>query len=147
MSISFFKFSISRRKCTGIVVSSGIISISLDDYSETLLLDDGDDSSHPYGQFTHLAVLNSERIYFVGYHGFGTNTLYSFNPETSEIDTTLLENKDLADIALDPAGNLWVANATDNGLLIYDTVNNTELHGLISTELAPINIDFLTLSE
>jgi len=126
----------------------GITSIDLNTYDVSMILDDGDEASHPYGQIYRLAILSSTRGYFVGYNAWQDNDLYSFNPSTGEVDPIpLLEQKDIAALSIDPIGDLWIGNATDHGVSIIDTVTNEFKETLIDTTLNPINIDFVILEE
>jgi len=125
--------------------TGGIESIKLSDYSSAIVLDDGPADTGLYGNISNAAILNSTRGYFVGYKGFGDNTLYEFNPsDTAVTPTIILDNKDIADIEIGPLGDLWVANATDNGVTLIHTTNNVVRNSLIDTVLTPMNIEFVT---
>ena len=126
--------------------TGGIEAINLSDYSSSVVVDDGDDTTHPYGNITNVAVLNSTRGYFIGYAAFGDNSLYEFNPSDGTVsDTALISNKDLADIEIGPKGDLWVANAGESGVTVISTVDNSVKKALVSTELVPMNIEFVTV--
>lgn len=126
--------------------TGGIESVKLSSYETSLVVDDGDDDAHPYGNITNIAVLNSTRGYFVGYASYGHTNVYSFNPQSSEVDATpILADKDVIDIEIGPLGNLWVANRTDAGITIFDTVDNTVFKEIIDTDLLPVNIEFISV--
>jgi len=128
--------------------TGGIESINLADYSINTLIDDGDETNHPYGLINNIAILNSTRGYLIGYNGSGDTSLYSFNPTNGTVDATaLISNKDLADIEIGPLGDLWVANAGENGITLIDTVDNSIKNNLIGTVLTPINIEFISLGD
>ena len=125
----------------------GILSIDPDTYAIETLVDDGDDTNHPYGNITSLAISSSNKGYFVGYNeDTDVNNLYSFNPNTGDVapDTVAgVFGKDLADIAIAPTGNLWVASRTDFGIIVIDPATDTAEESLISTgSLAPDAIVF-----
>ena len=126
--------------------SGGIESINLADNSTSLVVDDGDTDTHPYGQINNIAILNSTRGYFVGYSAWQDTAIYSFNPTTGAVDdTALLENKDISDIEIGPLGNLWVTDRNNSGIRIFNTVDNSVLKELIDTDLVPSDIEFISV--
>lgn len=130
--------------------TGGIEQIDLSDYSTSVLIDDGDSETNIYGNFNNVAVLNSTRGYFVGHNKAGDNMsdLYEFNPTTGDVASSpIIAATDIADIEIGPYGDLWVANATDSGVTIISTFNNEVRKDLISTELVPINIEFVSLQD
>lgn len=125
--------------------TGGIEKVQLSDYSTSLIVDDGDATTHPYGQINNIAILNSTRGYFVGYKAWKDTSLYSFNPSTGIVDsTTLLTEKDISDIEISPLGNLWVTDRGESGIIIFNTVDQSVLKELISTELKPYDIEFVS---
>ncbi|MDH5547554.1 MAG: hypothetical protein OEZ43_18385 [Gammaproteobacteria bacterium] len=125
--------------------TGGIESVSLSDYSHQVVIDDGDATAHPYGQLKGLAVLNDTRAYFVGGRAWNDSVVQEFNPSTGEVvETPLIAEKDITDIEIAPTGDLWVGNATESGITIFDTVDNSIKEALISTELVPIDIEFIS---
>lgn len=128
--------------------SGGIEAVKLSDYSTSLSVDDGDDTTHPYGNIIDLAILSDIQGYFVGYESWGVTALYAFNPSTGAVnETPLAENMDIADIEIGPQGHLWVTNRNENGITIFDTTNNTVLKDLISTVLTPVDIEFVSIPQ
>ena len=131
----------------------GIASINSSSYAATLLVDDGDATTHPYGQFGDLAVVASDRAYFIGSTGFAANqTLYRFNPSSASPTPVAVSGYgplELGSLAVDPNGNLWVSRtgATAPGLSVLGFSGGTEttIKALIDTVLTPINIDFVTV--
>ena len=61
----------------------GIVVVDTTTYEATLLVDDGDDNSHPYGQFKGIEVVSDDHAYFVGSAEWGNDTLYHFSPTSS----------------------------------------------------------------
>ena len=128
--------------------TGGIESVNLTDYSLATVVDDGDSETHPYGNVTNVAILNSTRGYFIGYNAAGDNSLYTFNPTNGAVEPIpLIPNTDLSDIEIGPLGDLWVANVTDKGITLIDTADNSIKNELIDTFLTPINIEFVSLSD
>ncbi|MCW8909648.1 MAG: hypothetical protein OQK76_03395, partial [Gammaproteobacteria bacterium] len=124
--------------------TGGIESIDPDTYSTVLELDDGDETTHIYGQISGLAVHSSTLAYFVGYLGWGDNYLYAYNPSTGAIQQSSvsgLQGINIASIAFDANGRLWVADATNATVHIVDGASDTLLDS-VSTVLSPINIVF-----
>jgi len=122
----------------------GIEVIDLNDYSSTIILDDGDDASHPYGLITELAVISPERLYFVGYESFDVNTLYVMNTQTDEIsamNVPQLIDGQIANLAIDPQGLLWVSDNANATVRILNPLSCEEIDA-VSTNLNPAKIVF-----
>lgn len=129
--------------------SGGIVTIDPATYETTLLLDDGDDTDHPYGNIYKMAILSREKGYFIGYAGWGDNTLYEFNPTTGTVVGKVndwLENKNIsalsAGAAADENGMLWVGNSTDAELVIINPEDNS-IDETVGTNLNPLDIVFV----
>ncbi|GGX41160.1 hypothetical protein [Saccharospirillum salsuginis] len=58
----------------------GIVTVDTSSYATSMLVDDGDDASHPYGQIQKVEVVNDNQAFFVGRANWGDDTLYHFNP-------------------------------------------------------------------
>lgn len=128
--------------------TGGIESVNMTTYDTAIVVDDGDDATHPYGNINNIAVLNDSRAYFVGYSDYKVTALYSFNPTTKEVDATpLMENQDISDIEIGPLGNLWITNRKESGVTIIDTVDNSVLKELIDTDLVPYDIEFISVPQ
>jgi hypothetical protein len=128
--------------------SGGIISVNPDTYETTLVVDDGNENDHPYGNISGLTVADSTKGYFVGYAGWGDNTLYVFNPTTGQVSgaaNDYLKNKNIADmetgVYLDMNDMLWVCNSTDAEVVILDTTDDS-IDEKISTNLNPQRVVF-----
>ena len=135
------------------VYNGGIVSINPDNgYATTLVLDDGDSSSHPYGAIVDVSVAAVDRGYFLGNSDVGgSDTLYRFDPTgaTAPVAVTGFANLQLSAISVYPLdGNLWVGQpaTTAPGLSVLGFANGTEtvVEPLIGTVLNPLNIDFMT---
>ena len=128
--------------------TGGIESVNMTTFDTAIIVDDGDDTTHPYGNINNIAVLNDTRAYFVGYTAYTDTALYSFNPTTKEVDATpLMANKDISDIEIGPLGNLWITNRGESGITIIDTVDNSVLNELIDTDLVPYDIEFISVPQ
>ena len=111
--------------------SGGIVSIDPDDYSVAMVVDDGDDTSHPYGNLSGLAVVSPSRGYFISYAGWGDNALWGFNPSTGEVDAAPLAafagGDNIPALGVDVHGMLWVCSSTTSGggkLTVINTSND-----------------------
>ncbi|WP_411887667.1 hypothetical protein [Hydrocarboniphaga effusa] len=131
----------------------GIAEIESDDYDVRLLVDDGDATTHPYGQIVDVAVIDDDRAYFIGSTGYGADqTLYRFNPDLATPVPVAVEgyaSLALGSLAVDPNGQLWVSR-TDNeapglSVLGYAGGRETVVKDFIDTDLTPINVDFVTV--
>lgn len=130
--------------------SGGIAGIDAEDCSLRMILDDGDADYHPYGNISGMSIVSAEKGYFVGYAGWGDNTLYDFNPSDGNvrgIASAELENKNIAGMESGAYGDknrmLWVCNQTDAQVVILNTADNS-VDEIISTELNPVRVVFTT---
>ncbi len=130
--------------------TGGIVSIDPDTYATAMVLDDGDDTDHPYGQISGMAIISAAKGYFVGYDGWGDNTLYSFDPATGVVGNPVsgLENKSIAGmesgVYLDKNNMLWVCNQTDHQVDILNTTDDT-IDESVDTILNPLKVVFTTV--
>lgn len=133
----------------------GIAEIDSDDYGVRLLVDDGNSTTHPYGQIVDVAAVDDDRAYFIGNTGFGPTgqTLYRFDPDErpafAPVAVTGYTGVSLGTIAVDPSGQLWVSRTEETapGLSVLGFAGGSEtvVKDLIDTVLTPINIDFVTV--
>ena len=128
--------------------TGGIETIDPDTYETALLLDDGDADVHPYGNISGMVVANSTKGYFIGYAGWGDNTVYSFNPTTGEVYgqlTTYLSGKNIggmeSGVYADNNGMVWICNQTDAEVVLIDSSDDT-IEATISTLLNPTKVVF-----
>lgn len=126
--------------------TGGIISLNPATYATSLIVDDGDDSSHPYGNLSTLAIVSETQGYFVGYNAFQDTTLFRFDPSTGNVQATpvaSLANMDLTDLGVDREAFLWIGKAdnTAPGLIVLDTTDDS-ISETIGTELNPQSIAF-----
>lgn len=133
--------------------TGGIITLNPSTYETALLVDDGDDTSHPYGNISGMAIVSADKGYFVGYAGWGDNTLYEFSPTTGEVSgaaSAELSNKNIAGMQsgayADKNGMLWVCNQTDARIDVLNTTDNT-IDEQISTNLNPLMVAFTSEGE
>ena len=127
--------------------TGGIVTVDPEMYDTALVLDDGDAANHPYGAISGMEIVSPTQGYFIGYASFLDNSLYSFNPNTGEVDAgtvASLTGKSIPDqaLALDKNGMLWVGDNTDAQMVIIDTTDNT-VDGTIPVNLNPQNIVFV----
>jgi hypothetical protein len=124
--------------------TGGILQMNPQNYNIDVLVDDGDDTNHPYGNISKMAVVSKNKGYFVGYMGWGDNEIYDFNPSTGSVSGSVLPslaNKNLTDLKVDENGYLWVGNASDHGISIVDPSDDS-IDESVSTNLDPQAIAF-----
>jgi hypothetical protein len=132
--------------------NGGVVRIAGDDDAPTLLLDDGDAETHPYGTLLDMAIVTEHRAYLIGSTGYTdtSNSLYRFDPDSDATVTPTaiadFANLDLGALAVDADGQLWIGRTAKStpGLTVLGFSNGSETvnQALIDTVLAPINIDF-----
>lgn len=133
------------------IYSGGIEKIDVNTYESTLVFDDGDQTNHPAGKVTSVAVVSATQAYFIGcadcFFGTGGNfedySLYSLNPTTgliSQVNVAELQNTVLNDLSLSPTGDLWISAASAT-LHVMSTQTDT-LIASIDTQLEPSQVVF-----
>jgi len=130
----------------GVSYTGGIASINPATYASAMVLDDGDGSL--YGNISGMVIVAPDKGYFVGYAGWGDNTLYTFDPSAAipaGTAVTGLENKSIAGmesgVYTDENGMLWVCNQTDARIDVLDTMTDT-IDESVSTVLNPSKVVF-----
>ncbi|MBW2709080.1 MAG: hypothetical protein JRD04_07335 [Deltaproteobacteria bacterium] len=129
--------------------TGGIESINPITYASAIVLDDGDATTHPYGAISGMLIASPTKGYFVGYAGWGDNTLYAFNPTTGEVSGALsgFQNINISGMNsgtyLDKNDMMWVCDSTNAVVKIVDTADNT-LNENIATNLNPQAVAFCT---
>ena len=132
-----------------LVYTGGIVALNPDTYKVKLIVDDGNAASHPYGNITALGIVSKGQGYFVGYDGWGDNTLYRFNPTTGKVVGKLgvdFRHINIAGmstaIPADKNRILWVCDQTNARLLLLNTLTNKTV-GTLKTGLNPIQVIFM----
>ncbi|MCY4046137.1 MAG: hypothetical protein OXE99_13830 [Cellvibrionales bacterium] len=127
----------------------GIIEINTQDYSTSMIIDDGDDENHPYGYIDNATIIDANNGYFSGYFGWKDNSLYHFNPTTGEVTGAVanIENTNITLLDTSPAGNAWVGIgiAEDPHVIILNSVQEA-LHRL-SLAKNPNTVTFVYQAE
>ncbi|MCD6293650.1 MAG: hypothetical protein J7M20_01735, partial [Deltaproteobacteria bacterium] len=129
--------------------TGGIVSINPIDYTSSIVLDDGDAATHPYGVISGMLIASPTKGYFVGYAGWGDNTLYAFNPTTSVVSGALTDFQNInisgmnSGTYLDKNDMMWVCDSTNAAIKIVDTADNI-LNESIPTNLNPLFVAFCT---
>ena len=99
--------------------TGGIASIDPASYEVEMIVDDGDDTEHPYGNISGLAVVSATRGYFISYAGWGDNGIYGFNPTTGVVDESPVAafpgGTNIPALGVDGQGMLWVCSSTFAG--------------------------------
>ncbi|MEA1921157.1 MAG: hypothetical protein U9N63_00715 [Pseudomonadota bacterium] len=139
--------------------SGGIVSVDPDTYEVEMIVDDGDQDEHPYGNISGMTVVSATRGYFVTYAGWGDNAIYGFNPTTGVVDESALaafplnptpdepdSGTNIANMNVDGQGNLWVASNTSSGGGLLTIINPADdsVDQEQSLELNPQGIAFGT---
>ncbi|MDH5711098.1 MAG: hypothetical protein OEZ15_05480 [Gammaproteobacteria bacterium] len=125
--------------------TGGIEKINLATLTTTVIVDDGDAVTHPYGLITELAVVSDSILYFVGYAAWADNTLYKLDLNTAEITPTgvvSLVNGQISSLSVDSEGLLWVSDSANATVRIIDPATDTEVDALY-TNLNPEKVVFV----
>jgi len=91
--------------------TGGIEKINIKTFSTQLLVDDGNSTTHPFGQVNGLAVVSETLGYFRGYAAWQSESLYQFNPSTGDVvsePVTDFAGLDIRSISVSPEKELWV---------------------------------------
>jgi hypothetical protein len=129
--------------------TGGIESINPVTYASAIVLDDGDATTHPYGAISGMMIKSSTKGYFVGYAGWGNNTLYAFNPTTGAVSGAVsgLQSINISGMNsgtyLDKNAMMWVCDSTNAQVKIVDTEDNS-ISESVSTNLNPQKVAFCT---
>ncbi len=130
--------------------TGGIASLNPTTFATAMVLDDGTDLDHPYGNISGMAIIAADKGYFVGYAGWGDNTLYTFDPSAGSPTGTAvaeLTNKNIAGmesgVYTDENGMLWICNQTDHRVDILDPTTDT-IDESVDTVLNPTKVAFAT---
>ena len=133
--------------------SGGIVEIDPLTYAVDMVVDDGDADDHPYGNISGMGIVSADKGYFVGYAGWGDNTLYAFDPASGDVFGPAnddLKGKNIAGMEAgayaDNKGMLWVCNQTDAQVMILNTADDT-IDETVSTNLNPTRVVFTTEGE
>jgi hypothetical protein len=126
--------------------TGGIEKISTVDYSASLIVDDGDATTHPYGLFNGLVIVSDTQAYFTGYEAWESVSLYEFNLSTGVVLTTPVINYDsvnLSTMEISPEGYLWfgIGDFTNPEIQIMNPSDNS-LVDTISLDKNPTQILF-----
>lgn len=133
--------------------TGGIIRIDPLTYAVEMVVDDGDAADHPYGNISGMAIASADKGYFVGYAGWGDNTLYTFNPMTGVVSgpaNEALAGKSIAGLDAgaypDANGMVWVCDSTDAEVAILDPTDDS-IDERIDTVLNPLQVVFVSESD
>ncbi len=131
--------------------SGGLEKIDTGNYSTEIVVDDGDDADHPYGQINHIALLDEDTGYFVAYHGWQDNALHEFDPSTGTVSGSVvaeLSGVDIQNITIGPENRLWVSigDFANPRVVVIDPENSDAESAIsIPTLLNPTAIGFTEL--
>jgi hypothetical protein len=138
--------------------TSGIATINPTTFEAALFLDDGDETTHPYGAIAGMVVVSPTKGYFVGYTGWGDNTLYAFDPSAANPVGTAVpgfQNLNISGMEtgayVDQNNMLWVCSAAyddatwslvDPKIIVLNTADDT-VDETIETNLNPLKVVFV----
>lgn len=114
--------------------TGGITRIDTEDYTVTMVVDDGDTENHPYGFIYNVEILDEDTGYFTGYQSFGNYDLYQFNPSTGDVNAVDgYTGLDMSVLAAGPQGNLWIGigDPAQPRIELFDGENTVETIGLL----------------
>ncbi len=107
--------------------SGGIVSVDPSTYEVKMIVDDGDETAHPYGNISGMTVVSATKGYFISYAGRGDNSLYSFNPTTGAVSSGPIAafsgGDNISALGVDASGMLWVASNTAAGGGVLTIIN------------------------
>ena len=126
--------------------SGGIEAIDADDYSLELVVNDGTETVND-GFFTASIQATDTRGYVITSAGYQNNTLRSYSVATGLLEdgaVSGLEGMDLINLAVGPAGRLWVGiGGNEPGFVLIDPTDNSVVNEKVSTEFVPNHIVFV----
>lgn len=130
--------------------TGGIVAVNPDTYSRKMVVNDGDQTNHPYGAISGMAIVSRTKGYFVGYKGWGNNLLYRFNPTTGKVlgkvgqglENVNIPGFDSSGVQGDKNGMLWVCDASKAGVVILNTKTN-KVDQRLKTGLNPQKVVFV----
>ena len=123
--------------------SGGIVQVNPATYETTLILQD----SPVYGAVSGMTIVSGSKGYFVGYAGWGNNSLYSFDPSCG-CDVTVIDGFENISISgmqsgvyTDKNNMLWICNQSTAAVDILNTDTDT-VDESVSTGLNPSKVVF-----
>lgn len=126
--------------------TGGIELVDTEDFSSSIIIDDGTIDDHPYDRISDVAIVSSSTGFFVAYHQWQDNSLYQFNPSDLDSEPVLVEefsNIAINEIKADGNGGLWLldGDAEEPGIWVIDPSNSIEPY-FIATEFPPSQVIF-----
>ncbi len=124
--------------------TGGILSLDPNTYEVSMIVDDGDDTNHPYGNISQMVIVSENKGYFNGYVAWGDNSLYSFNPVTGAVEGPVsgtFTAINISTMGVDENGYLWVGDSTAGGMQIVNPADNT-VDEFVGTNLNPYAMAF-----
>ena len=98
--------------------------------------------------FPDVVVASATKGYFIGYAGWGDNTVYAFNPTTGAVTGEVndyLSGKNIAGLEsgvyADNNGVVWICNQSDAEVVLLNSADDTVVE-TISTYLNPSKVVF-----
>lgn len=128
---------------TDISASGGVVRIDPATYETDIIISDGPD----YGAVSGMAIVSATKGYFIGYAGWGDNSLYAFDPScgcgVTKVDG--FENISISGmqsgVYTDKNDMLWICNQTTASVDILNTATDM-IDESVSTGLNPNKVVF-----
>jgi len=96
-----------------------------------------------------MAIVSKDKGYFVGYNGWGDNSLYSFNPTTGKnrkkieaVDHINISGLESSGSPVDKNKMLWISDATNSRIVILNTATDS-IDEILGTHLNPQKVVFV----
>ncbi len=129
--------------------TGGIATINPQTYDTKIIVNDGGQANHPYGAISGMAIVSKDKGYFVGYNGWGDNSLYSFNPTTGKnrkkieaVDHINISGLESSGSPVDKNKMLWISDATNSRIVILNTATDS-IDEILGTNLNPQKVVFV----
>lgn len=125
-------------------LTGGIVTVDTSDFSANLLVDDTEET----GRITAVEVVDASTAYMITETGYQASTLVKFDPNTGAILESGVggyADVDVRDIAVGPAGNLWVAvgSVESPKVVVLNPADGSVAAAEIGTTLNPAGITFV----
>lgn len=124
--------------------SGGILSLDPYTYEVSMIVDDGDETNHPYGNIYKMVIVSKNKGYFNGFIGWEDNYLFSFNPLTGVVEgpvSDTLNGINITTMGVDENGYVWIGDATAGGMQVVNSADDT-VDEFVGTNLNPHAIAF-----
>lgn len=133
--------------------TGGIATIDSETFETELLVDDGDETSHPFGQISGMQIISSQVGYLIAYKAWGDNEVRKFNPITGVVGETAIAGiggVNIGTLAASSDNQLWVgihAGENSANITLIDSSDDIIIGTPIELALNPIKVVFSQAAE